>query len=232
MPYSERDRIRESATAEPLILVGGAVLAFIAGFVNTVSLGYFHIPVSHMTGAVTRLSIDTASLNFREFLNIAYILSGFLAGASASGVIIGAGNSRPTWQYVLILTLESVALLVSYFLFHYTANMGLFFAALACGLQNAMASTYLGLIIRTTHMTGIVTDLGILIGHAVRHRTLRLWKISFLLLVLCGFFAGGITAFLSFRPLGFAAILIPAALCLLSAAGYYAARVRSGPAVG
>lgn len=219
MPYAEHDRIRESATADPLILFGGALLAFIAGFVNTVSLGYFHIPVSHMTGAVTRLSIDTASLNFHEFLNIAYILFGFLAGASLSGLIIGAKNLRPSREYVGILTLESLALVASFFLFHSAANTGLFFAALACGLQNAMASTYLGLIIRTTHMTGIVTDLGILIGHALRHRTVRLWKISFLLLVLAGFFSGGIAAFLSFKVLGFAAILVPAGLCLLSAGG-------------
>lgn len=226
MPYSDHDRIRESATAEPMILVGGAILAFIAGFVNTVSLGYFHIPVSHMTGAVTRLSIDSASLNFREFVNIAYILLGFLAGASLSGAIIGVKNTRPSREYVLILLLEGLALVVSFVLFGRAANTGLFFAALACGLQNAMASTYLGLIIRTTHMTGIVTDLGILIGHALRHRAVRLWKISFLLLVLAGFFTGGILAFLAFRAFGYGAILVPAALCAVAALGFYLGRVR------
>ena len=72
MPYSEHDRLRQLARVDPLIIAGGISLAFIAGFVNTVSLCYFHVPVSHMTGAVSRLSMDSASLNFSEWLNISF----------------------------------------------------------------------------------------------------------------------------------------------------------------
>jgi uncharacterized membrane protein YoaK (UPF0700 family) len=227
MPYSDRDRIRESATADPLILFGGAYLAFVAGFVNTVSLGYFHVPVSHMTGAITRLSIDTAALNFHDFLNILFIFFGFLGGAAVSGAAIGSNNLKPSREYVWILVLEAASLGVCFFLFPYEVGGGLFFAAFACGLQNAMASTYLGLIIRTTHMTGIVTDLGILLGHALRHRHVRLWKISFLMLVLVGFFLGGISAFVTFRVVRFSAVLVPAAMCLAAAIGFYRLRVRA-----
>jgi uncharacterized membrane protein YoaK (UPF0700 family) len=46
-----------------------------------------------------------------------------------------------------------------------------FWASAACGLQNAMVSTYSGAIIRTTHITGTVTDLGAMIGQYLRgHR--------------------------------------------------------------
>lgn len=40
--------------------------------------------------------------------------------------------------------------------------------ALACGLQNALTSKYSGNVIRTTHLTGATTDLGIAFGHILR----------------------------------------------------------------
>jgi hypothetical protein len=51
-----------------------------------------------------------------------------------------------------------------------TTGSGLPAAALACGLQNAIGSSYCGLQIRTTHISGIVTDLGTMIGQWLRHR--------------------------------------------------------------
>ena len=221
VPYTGSNRIRETATRNSWILFGGAYLAFVAGFVNTASLGYFHVPVSHMTGAITRLSIDTASLNFQDFLNIMYIVAGFLGGAVVSGAVIGSNSLRPSREYGWILGLEAASLVACVVFFNIDASSGLFFAAFACGLQNAMASTYLGLIIRTTHMTGIITDLGILIGHAVRHRRIKRWKIFFLSLVLFGFFAGGVAAFVAFRYLGVSSILVPAGMCLLATAGFF-----------
>lgn len=226
MPYSDHDKIRESASRDSWVLVGGAYLAFVAGFVNTASLGYFHVPVSHMTGAVTRLSIDMASLDFGDFLNIMSIVAGFLGGAIVSGWLIDSRRLNPSREYGWILGMEAAALAACVWMFNMNAATGLFFAAFACGLQNAMASTYLGLVIRTTHMTGILTDLGILVGQAIRRRRIRRWKIFFLSLVLSGFFAGGVVAFLAFRLFGVNSILIPSGMCLLAMAGFF--RLRPG----
>ena len=49
---------------------------------------------------------------------------------------------------------------------------GLLLASAACGLQNALATTYSGAIVRTTHVTGIFTDLGIMLGAIFRGQTL------------------------------------------------------------
>src|SRR4051794_3139873 len=65
-------------------------------------------------------------------------------------------------------------------------------AATACGLQNAMSSSYCGLMIRTTHVSGVVTDLGVMIGHWLRHRRIALWKLKFLVALLLAFGVGGI----------------------------------------
>lgn len=226
MPYSEEDRLLEFARVDPLILAGGVSLAFVAGYVNAVSLCYFHVPISHMTGAVTRLSIDMASLHFSEFINISYIVFGFLFGAVFSGVIIGARNLKQSVEYPILLAVESALLFASVALFQSKASPALFVVAFACGLQNAMASNYLGLIIRTTHMTGIVTDLGVLIGHALRHQRVKLWKIGFLLSILIGFFAGGLAGFSIFGRVNYYANFVPASMCLIGATGFYLLRVR------
>jgi uncharacterized membrane protein YoaK (UPF0700 family) len=229
MPYSEQDRLREISKVDPLILFGGVSLAFIAGFVNTVSLSYFHVPVSHMTGAVTKLSIDMGSLNFSEFLNISYIVFGFLFGAIVSGLIIGVKNIRASGEYSVILLIECASLLIAFFLFKSRENFSLFFVSISCGLQNSMASNYLGLAIRTTHMTGIVTDLGVLIGQSLKHKKIRAWKIAFLSSILAGFFMGGLAGFRLLNLIHFYAIFVPASMCLIGAVGFYFFRVR--PAV-
>lgn len=226
MPYSEEDRLLEHAKVDPLILAGGAALAFVAGYVNAVSLCYFHVPISHMTGAVARLSIDIASLHVPDFINISYIITGFLLGAVFSGLIIGARNLKQSVEYPILLTVESILLFASIALFKSKASPALFVVAFACGLQNAMASTYLGLIIRTTHMTGIVTDLGVLIGHALRHRKVKLWKIGFLLSILIGFFVGGLAGFSIFGRVNYYANFVPACMCFIGAVGFYFLRVR------
>jgi hypothetical protein len=75
-------------------------------------------------------------------------------------------------------------------------------------------------------MTGIVTDLGVLIGQALRHRRVKLWKIGLLLSILTGFFSGGLAGFSAFRRIDYYSIFIPALMCLVGAAGFYLFGVR------
>ena len=42
------------------------------------------------------------------------------------------------------------------------------FAAFACGLQNALTTSYSGAVVRTTHLSGIITDIGNVLGMACR----------------------------------------------------------------
>ena len=103
MPYSEHDPLGIQAKVDPWFLVGGTSLAFVAGSVNIISLCYFHVPISHMTGAVARLSMDMASPNFSEFLNLSYIVLGFLFGAVSSRSGHRARNYKPSVEYSIML---------------------------------------------------------------------------------------------------------------------------------
>jgi uncharacterized membrane protein YoaK (UPF0700 family) len=97
------------------------------------------------------------------------------------------------------------------------------------GLQNAVITKVSKAEIRTTHMTGIVTDLGIELGRLVypnrdAHRNTHHFvqadrdKLVIHASILGLFMAGGIAGALAFRQLGFGAALPIAALLVLMAA--------------
>jgi uncharacterized membrane protein YoaK (UPF0700 family) len=95
-------------------------------------------------------------------------------------------------------------------------------AAAACGLQNAMSSSYCGLMIRTTHVSGVVTDLGVMLGHWLRHRRIVMWKLKFLVALLSSFGSGGfVGAFLDliYGPI---CLLLPAISCIVAGAIFFA----------
>jgi uncharacterized membrane protein YoaK (UPF0700 family) len=68
------------------------------------------------------------------------------------------------------------------------AHHSVYMLAIACGMQNAMTTRYSGAVLRTTHLTGMVTDVGLLIGHMARSdRDFHdLWKLTlFLPIIFC-----------------------------------------------
>ena len=72
---------------------------------------------------------------------------------------------------------------------------------LGCGLQNGMCTTFSGAVIRTTHVTGILTDIGLIIGQAIFHERTRkhLWKLKILVPLYTSFCCGGIIGWFGFE---------------------------------
>lgn len=194
MPYVHSAEDGGRALRDPTIALGGFTLALLAGYVNASLLSFYDVPVSHMSGAITRLGMDLGLGLSSELAALGSIIGSFFLGAILSGVIIGRDQLRPGYRYGVVLGLESAALLAAAVLLNAQRPAGIYCATLACGMQNAMASSYYGLIIRTTHMTGIVTDLGALLGHALRHRQVDGWKFLFLGLILGGFTSGALAS--------------------------------------
>ena len=204
------------------VYLGASALAGVAGYVNVVLLGFFHVPVSHMSGAVSRLSLDVAAVDVADLLLVLAILGGFLFGAMLSGIVIGGTQLIPGRRYGVALVFEGILLAIATLLLVRGNPAGVPLAAMACGVQNAMASSYYGLVIRTTHVTGIVTDLGVLLGHWLRHRRVRGWKLFLLLCILLSFFTGGSFGALAFPRLGMLSLALPSAGCLLAGIAYFA----------
>ena len=175
-----------------------------------------------MTGAVSRLSVDIASGDAVGVGLVASMVAGFFAGAVISGAIIGGRKLVPGRRYGIALVAEGISLGIAAWLLMRGQRTGVTFAALACGIQNAMASSYFGLVLRTTHVTGIVTDLGVMAGHWIRHRHIDRWKPTLLASILLCFFGGGVVGHYVFQIAGVAALTLAAAGCLLAGGGYYA----------
>ena len=226
MPYSLEKRKSSLFQERPWVFLYGSLLAGCAGYVNVVLLGIYHVPVSHMTGATSRLAIDLSTGDFKDLYGALGIFAGFLLGAILGGALIGGTQVLPGRRYGIAMMIEGGLLGLSFLLLVTGSMKGITAAAIACGLQNAMASSYCGLIIRTTHVSGMVTDIGVLLGQMLRYRRLEFWKLALLSSLLSGFFCGGLLGGYGFARYGVPA-LIPAALgCFLAGLAYFDWRRR------
>jgi uncharacterized membrane protein YoaK (UPF0700 family) len=203
------------------VWIGVVTLACIAGMVNAVGfLGFEHQAVSHLSGTTTQLGIALARGDWRAVRELWGVLIAFSLGACVSGLIIQDSTLRLGRRYGVVLTLESGLLLASIPLFVHDRIWGALLAAMACGLQNAMITTYSGALVRTTHLTGMFTDLGIGLGHALRRMQLPVRRLMLSGLIITGFLGGGVSGAWLFRGLHYRALLIPAALTGLTGTGY------------
>ncbi len=200
------------------ITAGGLLFTLTAGFINAVGfLGVHHHGLSHVTGQVTVVSIRLAEGDGPEALKGVLVGVWFFLGAVLSGVIIQRSElSRRGRRYGVAMMVEGTLLTVATGLLLEGNERGEYLAAMACGLQNAMVSSYSGAILRTTHMTGVVTDLGILIGHWLRRDRLEAQRVRLLLVLLGGFLTGGAVGAVSFSTLGAWSLSVPALTMIIA----------------
>jgi uncharacterized membrane protein YoaK (UPF0700 family) len=211
------------------ILLGGAMLTCCAGCINAVGfLGIHHQALSHMSGTATIFSTDLAASQGKTALHALLVLFAFFAGASLSGFIIRQSALKAGRRYGVALMCESTLLFAAAHFLRGGSNGGDYLAAAACGLQNALATTYSGAIIRTTHITGLITDLGIAAGHAARRLHVDARLVLLQLVLVGGFVAGGILGALGFRILGYDTLFFPAAATGVAGIGYSLNRHLAG----
>ena len=213
----------------------GCVLALVAGAVNAggfLAIGGY---TSHMTGIVSGMADDLALGNVTVALAALGAWLAFVSGAAVTAIMVNWGRRRRLHsQFAMSLLLEAVLLLVFGLTGNYLAAMpnvlGPVTILLLCfvmGLQNAIITKLSGAAIRTTHVTGISTDIGIEIGKMLYYnrrqlpgdmvRVNRAKLKTHAALILC-FFAGGVSGALAFKHIGFpaATIILAGVLSLLA----------------
>lgn len=202
------------------VFAGGGALAAIAGYVNAVTLAAGYLPVTHLTGSLSGVSGDIAKGDTADALRLGVIVISFIAGAMVSGALIGDTRLRGGRPYGLAMLIEAGLLAGAGFLLFRVPDVALAMAAAGSGLQNAMAATYGRLILRTTHMTGIATDIGLLLGRYVRGRPSERWKLGLLVLLFASFTVSGWAGWKAETWLGGPSLYLPAAAVLLMGLGY------------
>ena len=211
----------------------GGLLAFVAGAIN--AGGFFAVQryTSHMTGIVSSIADDLATGGFALALAGFAALLSFLAGAACTAILINWAHRRQMQsKYALALLLEAGLLLLFGLvganlksLEHLLIPTAVLLLCFIMGLQNATVTKISQAEIRTTHMTGVITDLGLELGrliywnHAQRGNLVHTVranrdKLMIHLVILSLFFGGGLVGALAFKHLGFSAT-IPFALLLI-----------------
>ena len=203
------------------VWVGAVSLACVGGMVNVVGyLGFEHQAVSHLTGTTSLLGAALARGEWRAVAHLWGVLVAFCLGAMLSGLIIQDSTLRLGRRYGVALALEAVLLVAAVPLFERGLVWGAWLAAMACGLQNAMATTFSGAIVRTTHLSGMFTDLGIGLGHLLRGMPLPVRRLTLSGLIISGFLGGGVLGAWLYRHFGYDALLAPALLTGGTGVGY------------
>jgi uncharacterized membrane protein YoaK (UPF0700 family) len=222
-------------------------LSWIAGYTNTISIIACGQVISHQSGNSTHIGKAIGELILgesnagRDARYYGFLVGMFVLGAVCSAFLTeGARRAGRASKYVLPISLEGILLSIFLLLLlvhpHVAAGdaRDLYLltgvAALAMGLQNATITKISGAIVRTTHVTGVLTDIGLeavqlflwwrdKLGSARAGRYARVLKVSrrhpsalYLLLlgsIFLSFGFGATLGTIGFTEIGPAALLAP-----------------------
>lgn len=200
---------------------GAFLLTALAGSVNAIGLMSFqHQAISHLSGTMTLLGSALISPSPSTVHLIMVVLS-FLLGSMFSGWFIDNQALKLGRRYGVALCIEGSLLLLALLALMHDFVWGQYFASAACGLQNAMITTFSGAIIRTTHMTGIVTDLGIMLGARLKGVPFDRRKAKLFSFIIAGFILGGCLGASLYTQLGILSLLFPALCAFFIALSYW-----------
>lgn len=194
--------------------------AAIAGALNTAGFYAFGSYSSNMTGNVSALAdhVGLGELSF-AFQALA-IVAAFVAGAVIATLLICAGRERHLrgiYAYSVLGEAAALATLGCLVPWMPAASGGATLAlglSFLLGLQNATVTQITDAQVRTTHVTGMVTDIGIGLAHLLERRPVAdRGKLRLHLVTVFAFLAGGILGVLLYHRLG-TGLLFLAAGCL------------------
>jgi uncharacterized membrane protein YoaK (UPF0700 family) len=202
-------------------------LAFVAGAVNAGGFLAVRQYTSHMSGIVAAMADNFAIGAYALAVRGLAALTLFFLGALTTTLIVRWGRSRNLRsEYALPLLVEA-ALLVAFGVtgkvFAVEPVLGtILLLCFTMGLQNAIVTKISTSVIRTTHITGMVTDVGIAVGRILwayasktGDATNQHWSSLRLLTSLIAlFFVGGVTGAIGFKSFGFL-FTLPLALLIV-----------------
>lgn len=188
----------------------GFVLACSAGCLNALTLlGPMDHTVTHLTGTTTMLALAITESNAVGVIHLFLLLLSFFLGAAFSGFVTRTSNIRFGRRYGISLAFEAFVVACAWYVIPFNFRLAHVLISFSCGLQNALASTYSGTIIRTTHVTGLITDLGIHFGNVLAHARKTGRKVVIQIFLVLGYFSGGIIGGFLYSEIGNALLLFP-----------------------
>jgi uncharacterized membrane protein YoaK (UPF0700 family) len=234
MPFQTLNRLTNIRRRPRANYQLGAYLAFVAGAVNAGGFLAISQYTSHMTGIISSIGDHVALSNVIPVLGGLSLLAAFVGGAIMTALLVNWGRRHKIHSEIALpLLLEAMVLLLFGLLGAYlhlykplTIPMIALLLCFVMGLQNAIMTNISRAEIRTTHMTGVVTDIGLELGrlmywnHSKEGNKIHLVvanrnKLKAHLLIFSMFLFGGIVGAISFKKTGYISV-VPISISLVA----------------
>ncbi|HWJ26840.1 MAG TPA: YoaK family protein [Flavisolibacter sp.] len=198
-----------------------SLLSFVAGIVNVSGLFAVQRLTTNVTGHFAFSADEMAKKNFTQGIIYLLFILAFLLGAFISNLLVEIiskinerfVNSIPVGIEIFILTFVA---LLSPTTIHTNANEVACLLLFAMGLQNALVTSLSNSVVRTTHLTGLFTDLGIELSQLFFYKKQEQRKkltssIKLRLTIIFFFFLGGVTGGFGYLLMGIKILLLTVA---------------------
>jgi len=200
-----------------------SILSCVAGLVNITGVLAVGTLTTNVTGHFAFFSEQLILMNYKMALIYLLYIAFFLMGATVSGFIVELASKKKSHNaYIIPICIESIILIsVGLVPALFKAGPTLPTIIFAMGLQNALVTKVSQSVVRTTHLTGLFTDLGIEISQLLFYREIvekvKLHKSIFLkLMIIGGFFFGGIIGGFMFQYFKLKTLMLPATMLLFA----------------
>jgi uncharacterized membrane protein YoaK (UPF0700 family) len=218
-----------------------ALLALIAGMLNSVGFVAVSVYTSHMTGLTASVADHLVLGSFSLVWVGLEAIGSFVLGAMTCALLFNWGRRRGLQgRYANVLVLEALLILAfgglaDQLVWAHRNHVFVMVLCFTMGLQNAIITKISSAQIRTTHVTGMVTDIGIELGKLVYRNRRRgeppvradLGKLGMLAGLVALFFVGGMLGAAGYLEVGFPILVAPALLLLLVASPPLVVDLRS-----
>lgn len=195
-----------------------SLLSFVAGLVNVAGFLAVQKLTTNVTGHFAFFVDEIFKLNFRGgLIYFLYIFFFFLGSFSSSVLVEYVSRRNEKLVYRIPVIIESLILLsVAVFgsqMITGAADLLAFLLLFAMGLQNSLVTSISSSAVRTTHLTGLFTDLGIELSQLFfyklpEQRQRLLSSIKLRLTIIVFFFIGGIVGGVLYTSMGLMVLLI------------------------
>lgn len=166
-------------------------LTFLAGAINVSSIFLLEKTISHHTGSISKAAIAIINLQWQQSFDfLSYVLL-FFIGAFISGLTTYKRNRGVRLLHSFYPLIFGLGLIVSHFAKIQLEDV-LRMMAFGMGLQNGTHIRFHNITIRTTHMTGYLTDAAVSFGRAFRGSKEERYKALFISYSIFIFFLGGL----------------------------------------
>ena len=168
------------------------LLTFIAGFLNGVFFIIAGTAVSHHTGTITRAALTLSQGAVAEAAAFLLLILSFYIGAFISGMLFHKSDCTFSKRYgILLLVFSTVFFAIA--VLRPPLQIVLIITCVILGIQNGMFIPYDGILIRTSHFSGYLTDAGLAMGKVMRGKRQELRRgVHYLSGIVC--FAAGAAA--------------------------------------